>query len=110
MADLVAADVTYVVNSREFVPGRGYINEVSVTFGDGADTVPTAGVPLTKASMGCPNVITKAWVEEHSAITDAFFYDYDVSANTLLALNQALAVLTTETPAATTVRMVVEGY
>lgn len=48
MADLAAADVTITIEQRN-IEGMKKRNRVKITFGDGALTYPTGGVPLPAA-------------------------------------------------------------
>lgn len=83
MADITAADVTYTIDSRRYVPGLGYSTVVKMAFGDGLLTIPAAGVPLTKEKMGCPNVI-KSFKLIESEATGGLVWAYDMSTNKLL--------------------------
>lgn len=57
MADIASGNVTYtLLVKRKREDGRVQ-NKVRLAFGDGALTVPANGIPLLKASMGCPNTI-----------------------------------------------------
>lgn len=77
MADIVAGDVTYTVVDETIDDGPGYrSNIVDITFGDGVDTYPSGGVPLTKAKLGMPAVI-KSFSLSDPASANGFIYKYD---------------------------------
>jgi len=85
MTDLVATDLTYSFKSldRMFLGrGQGFLNRGTITFGDGALTIPSAGVPLTKAKMGCPRELKSVKIIESSLL--GYQFTHDVSAETLL--------------------------
>lgn len=83
MADIAAGDVTYSID-KEFVladlPLR--VKRVAITFGDGSDTYPTGGVPLTFSSMGINNEVVAFLLEEADA-GNGFVYKFDRSAETI---------------------------
>jgi hypothetical protein len=75
-ADLVAADVTYTILDKDKAESGDQLNVVQMVFGDGVDTYPSGGVPLTKGNMGCPTRIKSlSWVDDASA--NGFVYKYD---------------------------------
>lgn len=83
MADIVAANVTYDVQSRG-VTKSGVRNIVKLTFGDGALTYERdTGIPLTKGKLGCPVRISKLKVLE-GAVTSGYVWDWDQSAEALV--------------------------
>lgn len=89
MADLVAADVTYTpLDSRATENGRRS-NRVRLAFGDGVDTVPAGGIPLTKGKMGCPNIIESLVVVDQG--TSGYKFQYDQSAEKLVVMQTATA-------------------
>lgn len=62
MPALGAGDVTYTLQNdrygKDILAGSGMRKfDVKIAFGDGALTYPSGGVPLTKASLGCPNFL-----------------------------------------------------
>lgn len=76
MADIAAANVTYTVTKQRKEESGNKINSVTIAFGNGALTYPANGIPLTKASMGCPNAIVAGHlVQSNSA--DGIIYKYD---------------------------------
>lgn len=92
MADLVAGDLTYSFSSldRKFLGrGMGFLNRGTITFGDGSDTVPAAGVPLTKGKMGCPRELKSLKVIESSVSGYTFEYDASAEALKLICGNNA---------------------
>lgn len=119
MAAITASDVTYTFNRSEDAGGEGYKHFMTIAYGDGSLTYAAAGVPLTKASMGCPNAIVNFQIVESNLAVDGYVIDYDKSANTLLLYQTDLSastdaglipVTTSDTPAATSVEVVVTGY
>lgn len=87
MTDLAATDLTYSFSSlnRTFLGrGQGWLNRGTITFGDGALTIPAAGVALSKGKMGCPRVLSSLKVIESSAA--GYLFEYDQSAETLAIL------------------------
>lgn len=65
MADLGVNDVSYVEASapaKQVVPVGRYLNEVTLTFGDGIKTYPSGGVPLTGAGLGFPNGVIESCI------------------------------------------------
>lgn len=120
MADIAAADVTYAVvnqHQQKVVQGRRQ-GKFSVAFGDGALTYPTGGVPVTKAKLGCPNIIESFIMEGTGA--NGFIYKYD-QANEKIRIYQgdndgvadgALVELAggSATPAAATLYVIATGW
>ena len=80
MADIAAADVTYTVTKQRKEESGNKINSVTVAFGNSTLTYPSGGVPLTKASMGCPNAIVSASLEAANS-GDGIIYKYDKANN-----------------------------
>ena len=80
MADIAAGDVTYTVTKQRKEESGNKINSVTIAFGNSTLTYPSGGVPLTKASMGCPNAITSAVLEAANS-GDGLVYKYDKTNN-----------------------------
>ena len=80
MADIAAGDVTYVVTKQRKEESGNKINNVTITFGDSALTYPANGIPLTKASMGCPNAIVSGILLGANS-ADGLVYKYDAANN-----------------------------
>lgn len=79
MPDLTAADVTISLSSRNIEHRPGMLRRVypDLTFGDGAKTYPTGGVPLpAKEQFGFKKEITFGLVEQGPTI-NAYVYKYD---------------------------------
>lgn len=78
MADLAASDLTYTQISKKI--GETGSREVvaSISFGNGALTYPAGGVPLTKASLGCKNVLESMSIID-MASANGLLYKYDYS-------------------------------
>lgn len=117
MTALASGDVTYTLNRAVVESGSGFKrNEFTIAFGDGAKTYPSGGVPLLKGSLGCPNAVVSAWLEEPNR-SSGYVYKLDLtnlkltiwltgtSADT--ALNVAGAGVA---PAAQSLRLVAVGY
>lgn len=85
MADLAASDLTYAgFNGRNKLflgRGLGYMCRGTISFGNGALTYPTGGVPLTKGKMGCPRVLRSLKILETNAV--GYVLEFDVSAEKL---------------------------
>ena len=121
MADIAAGDLTYTVSQRRKVNGSPsrYENKVTIAFGNATLTYPSGGIPLTKASLGLPNVIDSLlFIDEANA--DGFVYKYDAT-NAKIRIYQgdnnnasdsALIelVAATAAPAATTLIVRATGY
>ena len=78
MADIAAGDVTYT-EVKKLKRDDGYIEALfDVAFGDGALTYPAGGVPLTRASLACPNYLgSLLFVDEANA--NGFVYKFDAT-------------------------------
>ena len=120
MPDLAAGDVTYTINKQTWLPDGGYRNFITIAFGNGALTYPAGGVPLTKGKMGCPTTVTALTFIEKNFAADGFDVDYDLSAEKFLMYKydysvgtdggKITLVATTDTPAATSIECIAEGY
>lgn len=78
MADLAASDVTVTLQNRRI--GESGRREVvaKIEFGDGVDTYPSGGVPLTKGDLGLPNVIESLKIFDAEDSGGLIFkYDYE---------------------------------
>lgn len=84
MADIAASGVTYSKREGqdELTSSSKYKGVWTVSFGDGTDTYPSGGIPLTKGSLGCPTVIETVNISEPDA-DDGYIYKYDDSADTI---------------------------
>lgn len=109
MADIVATDVTYTINQRVRA-GRRFFVEATLTYGDGAMTYKTGGVPLTAASLGFRRGIETLVVVESNA--NALLYEFDISAVTLRIFTEARVEQTggSTAIAATTLRVWAMGW
>ena len=118
MADIAAADVTYVELNKEVLDSGIREFNMTLAFGDGALTYPAGGIPLTAGKMGCPREIRS--VDLFSpASGDGFVYKYD-QANNKIRIYQGdsdgvadgpLVELTgAATPAATTLYANIKGW
>lgn len=78
MADIAAGDLTYTLQAgTEQIAGDSRYSAVwKIVLGDGVDTYPTGGVPITKASLGCPNDIEEFHIMDASD-GDGYVYKYD---------------------------------
>jgi hypothetical protein len=84
MANLVAADVTYTLLTARRTGDSRVQNRVRLAFGDGSDTVPAGGIPLTIANLGCPNVVESLVVVDQG--TSGYTFQYDQSAEKLVVV------------------------
>ena len=84
MADLVAGDVTYTMVEKRNLGNSKKANLVQLAFGDGTDTVPSGGIPLTKAKMGCPVTIESLKVVDQGS--SGYVFNYDASEEKLIVL------------------------
>lgn len=57
---------------------------VKLDFGDGVDTYPTGGIPVSKGDLGCPNVIEGLSFMD-SGSGDGYVYKYDQANEKVLA-------------------------
>lgn len=81
MADLAAADVTVSISERRIV-GKKRRNILTLTFGDGAKTYPTGGIPMPAAgSFGMVRNLDFLNVLDDSA--GVFLVKYDKTNNKL---------------------------
>lgn len=86
MPNIVAANVTVtMLTTRKGLGGRN-CNRVRLAFGDGALTYPAGGIPLTKGTLGCPNVVESMSVVDQGVLGYSFVYDQ--SAEKLVVLHQ----------------------
>lgn len=83
MSALVAGSVTYALQGKAVKSEDGHRKQViKLTFGDGALTYPTGGVPLTNmANYGWPNAIVSAVVSD--AGSSGYVPRYDIANNKL---------------------------
>lgn len=121
MPAIAAGDVTYTVTKREFVSGgepKKYY--VTIVFGDATLTYDATGggVPLTRAKLGCPNVLQSLLIID-AAHANGFVYKYNPTTekiriyqgdNNNSADAPLIELLDAATPAAATLKVVVEGY
>ncbi len=80
MADIAAGDVTYTVTKQRKQDSGHKANSLTIAFGNSTLTYPANGIPLTKASMGCPNAIVSAVIEGANS-ADGLIYKYDKANN-----------------------------
>lgn len=84
MANIAASDITYsILNARKREDSRVQ-NNVQMVFGDGALTYPAGGVPISKAKLGCPNVIESLVV--YDVGTSGYMWRYDRANEKLVAI------------------------
>ena len=89
MTDIVAADVTVTTMTKRRYEGRNFYR-FSIAFGDSALTVPTAGIPIAKAKLGCPNSIESLRVVDQTS--SGYIFQYDQSAEVLFVMQSAFVV------------------
>ena len=121
MADIATTDITYSPLGHNLDRKEAGMRKrvFLVSFGDGALTYPSGGVPLEKAKLGVPNEIVDFNLGDHSS-GDGFLYKFDVinekiriyqgdnnnaSDSPLIELVDGVA-----TPAATNIIMTVQGW
>lgn len=120
MADIAAANVTYTLNSQDYVKGLGYVNRMTIAFGNGSLTYPSGGIPLTLASLELPAGELKEFRIEEDAAGNGLIYKYDKSAlkiriyeaDTTGDADKPLVELdaASDAPAAVSLEVVVVGY
>lgn len=116
MPDITAADVTYdtgVDSIDRRLSGRPphYDALVGITFGDGALTYPTGGVPLLASKLGMPNGVIEAIiiVDQADSVDAGVEWFYDSAANTLRGFS-AIGTETSGAVDATTLVVKAQGY
>ncbi len=129
MAAITSADVTYTekAGSAKTVAGArstGRQRVFTLAFGDGAKTYPTGGVPLLKASLGCPTFVKRLRVLAATPASGSnnpeFEWDGSETAPKLVAYvvdttaasvnTQLKECANTVAPAAQSIQVEVEGY
>ena len=87
MAAFVSSDITVSVTQVRKVngsPTRRH-NRVTLTFGAGAETYATGGVPLpTGGNFGLPNAIVESITVDDDSAGGGYHYTYDQTNNKLL--------------------------
>lgn len=84
MANIAATDITLtLLTQRRSEDGRR-VNVFTMAFGDGVLTYPAGGVPITKAKLGCPNVIEQLTVFDKG--TSGYAWTYDRANEKLVAI------------------------
>jgi hypothetical protein len=83
MANIAASDITVTILNRRRVEGRNHFN-VKLAFGDGALTYPAGGIPISKAKLGCPNVVES--LEIYDKGTSGYAWTYDAANEKLVAI------------------------
>lgn len=111
MADIAAGDVTYaeVSGSAHAVSGArstGRQRLINATFGTGALTIAVTGVPLVKASLGCPTAVKRLRVLGNTHDENVWQWNGSETAPTLLPMGTSADT----TPDAETVLIEVEGF
>lgn len=88
MADIAAGDVTYTVKNLRRLANSRVHNRIQLAFGDGALTYPANGIPLTKAKLGCPNVIESLVIVAKG--TSGYQFSYIAATEKLLLMQAPL--------------------
>lgn len=92
--------------------------KATLTFGDGALTYPTGGIPVDKSIFGFRNIIRDLFITDPSH-ADGYIYKYDatnykiliyVGNYTAMAVGPLVELSNTATPAATTLVVEAEGF
>lgn len=78
MADIAAADLTYTLQEGTQQTAGNSRNQAvyKIVLGDGTDTYPSGGVPITKAKVNCPTTI-EAFNIIDASDADGLVYKYD---------------------------------
>lgn len=115
MANLVAGSIAYTMKNQRRLGNSKVQNKVQLVFGDGALVYVAGGIPLTPASMGCPNVIESCAVVSKGI--NGYMMQYNPASGKLVLLRNAaspasvpLVEATGDTPAAVTVEVEVIGW
>lgn len=91
---------------------------VKLDFGDGVDTYPTGGIPVSKGDLGCPNVI-EALSFMDSGSDDGYVYKFDkvnekilvyVTSETGVVANRALVELANTVAIQGSLVVIVNGF
>jgi hypothetical protein len=82
MAAIAATDVTYTLVKQRKEESGNKVYNLTISFGDGALTYPSGGVPLTAAKMGCPNSIISCLLNSPDS-ANGYVYKYDLGNNKL---------------------------
>lgn len=118
MADFVAGDVTVTVTQQRKVngsPTRRH-NRCTITFGAGAETYATGGVPMPAGgSFGMPNGIVESITVDDDSAGAGYHYTYDQTNNKLLGWFSATGATDVQITngtnvAAATLKCTVIGY
>ncbi len=123
MAVLSASSWTVTINKTRQFGGRRQ-TDVTLAYGDGADTYPTAGIPMpTVAQLGMKDHIDSVIIVSASldaATTTSYQYQYDKTNHTMqifcdedpVAVNLAAfpEMVNTGAPAASTLEVTVTGW
>lgn len=84
MGNIAGTDITYTQLSSEEGGKNGRVRIFTLAFGDSALTYGAGGVPVTKASLGCPNFIDSLIVFDKG--TSAYEWSYDKTNLKLVAM------------------------
>lgn len=84
MADLAASDITYTILQRERTSRSKLRVRARLAFGNSSLTVPANGIPITKGSLGCPNVIESMVIVDQG--TSGYKFQYDQSAEKIVVM------------------------
>jgi hypothetical protein len=92
MTDLAATDLTYSGFGKDkstfLGPNKGWLRRGTISFGDGALTYPSGGIPLTKAKLGCPHALVDVIFIETST-NPGNHYEFDRSAGKIRIFENA---------------------
>ncbi len=120
MAQIAAADVTYseIAGLANASPGRPMVERgMVISFGNGTLSYTNGGIPLTKASLGCPTALkTLVMMDEASSTGYVPKLDYSnlkirlYQNDTAAAVGQLVEVLTSAAVAAVTLKVLVAGF
>lgn len=85
MAQIAASDVTYTLQTGTQIsnPANPLTSAIfKIAFGNGTLTYTNGGIPLTKASLGCPANLLEFYILDPSK-GDGFTYKYNYTAQTI---------------------------
>ena len=83
MANIAATNITVAVLEKRRVEARNHFN-LKLSFGDGALTYPAGGIPLSKAKLGCPNIVESLVIYDKG--TSGYSWSYDAANEKLVAI------------------------
>ncbi len=86
MANIAVGDVTHTILTKRRLGSRN-ANRVRLAFGDSSLTYPAGGIPLSKAKLGCPNIVESLNIVSQG--TSGYQFSYDQPNNKLVMVRTA---------------------